>query len=93
MVHQKQKQKKIRYQQPKKLPFSRNDDGSFLLFSLLVSVFFLATKMHKLDDELPPPPKSSPFDYDIFVPVFLVIVISVQLILYVLKNKEKIKII
>ena len=49
--------------------------------------------MHKLDDELPPPPKSSPFDYDIFVPVFLVIVISVQLILYVLKNKEKIKII
>ena len=44
--------------------------------------------MHKLDDELPPPPKSSPFDYDIFVPVFLVIVISVQFILDVL-NKEK----
>ena len=46
--------------------------------------------MHKLDDELPPiSPKIIPnFDYYIFVPVFLVIVISVQFILDVL-NKEK----
>ena len=46
--------------------------------------------MHKLDDELPPiSPKIIPnFDYDIFVPVFLVIVINVQFILDVLKNKD-----
>jgi len=45
--------------------------------------------MHKLDDELPPiSPKIIPnFDYDIFVPVFLVIVINVQFILDVLNKK------
>ena len=69
--------------------FSRNDDGCFLLLLLLVNVFFVATKMHKLDDELPPiSPKIIPnFDYDIFVPVFLVIVINVQFILDVLNKK------
>ena len=83
MVHH-QKQKKNQ-----NFLFSRNDDGCFLLL-LLVNVFFVATKMHKLDDELPPiSPKIIPnFDYDIFVPVFLVIVINVQFILDVLKNKD-----
>ena len=69
--------------------FSRNDDGCFLLILLLVNVFFVATKMHKLDDELPPiSPKIIPnFDYDIFVPVFLGIVMNVQFILDVLNKK------
>ena len=83
MVHH-QKQKKNQ-----NFLFSRNDDGCFLLLLLLVNVFFVATKMHKLDDELPPiSPKIIPnFDYDIFVPVFLVIVINVQFILDVLNKK------